>query len=77
MEVKYHCFCDVNQTNTLKTQTNSIGQIAPPEDLMTDSLFASITLNVYHKYVNQLTKTKPLIIINKKQFSTAIKKKKI
>ena len=52
MEVKYHCFSDVNQTNTLKTQTNSVGQIAPPEDLMIDSLFASISLKVYHKYVN-------------------------
>ena len=38
------CSCKVYQTNTLKSQTNSVGQIATPEDLIIDSLVASITL---------------------------------
>ena len=51
---KLNCSCKMYQTNTLETQTNSVGQIATLEDLIIDSLVASITLKdeVYRKYVS-------------------------
>ena len=51
---KLNCSSQVYQADTLKTETNFFGQIATPEDLIIDSLVASITLknDVYRKYVS-------------------------